>query len=282
VTFLRAPDDVRAVIEQWVAAEPDCSASIELRVVPTENGYYLVAQRPDGRIHEREVPDATSAGVLVASWVADDWTAEAHEERAAEPTQVAEVRSEAPSESSLVVSSAPRERTTTNRIMTLGGLLGMSNGGGSGFRGELDLASRGIFSLGLAASISREYVAAWAAGWIDINSYRVMPELAANIPLRGNLSMRASLAAGIAYQDVRSSNPDPNTANFMPTLAASTWGRTGEAAVMMSYDFSAHVGVTLGSVLYYSQFDPNILGLAAGGVQRDLQLMGYGGARFRL
>ncbi|MBA3457230.1 MAG: hypothetical protein H0T42_29380, partial [Deltaproteobacteria bacterium] len=73
VRFVRAPDDVRHVIERWLAAEPRCTGSMDLRVVPTDDGYYLLARRPDGRIHERVVPDAQSAGVLVASWVADDW-----------------------------------------------------------------------------------------------------------------------------------------------------------------------------------------------------------------
>ena len=72
VTFVRAPDDVRYVIEQWVRAEPRCTVGLELRVVPTEGGYYLLARRADGRLHERLVPDAQSAGVLVASWIADD------------------------------------------------------------------------------------------------------------------------------------------------------------------------------------------------------------------
>src|SRR5688572_29410484 len=73
VRFVRAPDDVRLEIERWLCAESHCMSSIDLRVVPTDDGYYLLAQRPDGRIHERVVPNAQSAGVLVASWVADDW-----------------------------------------------------------------------------------------------------------------------------------------------------------------------------------------------------------------
>ncbi len=72
VTIVRAPDEARAVIEGWVRAEPRCTTSLELRVVPTEGGLYLFARDDGGRIHERVVPDAQSAGVLVASWIADD------------------------------------------------------------------------------------------------------------------------------------------------------------------------------------------------------------------
>src|SRR5262249_28581431 len=40
--------------------------------IPTDGGLYLFALDEHGRIRERIVPDAQSAGVLVASWVADD------------------------------------------------------------------------------------------------------------------------------------------------------------------------------------------------------------------
>src|SRR5215211_2546137 len=72
VTFARAPDDVRKVIETWVHAEPRCVTTLELRVIPTDGGLYLMARDGNGRTHERLVPDAQSAGVLVASWIADD------------------------------------------------------------------------------------------------------------------------------------------------------------------------------------------------------------------
>jgi hypothetical protein len=72
VTIVRAPERVRREVEKWVSAEPRCSNSIELRVVTTDGGLYLVARDDRGRIRERIVPDAQSVGVLVASWVADD------------------------------------------------------------------------------------------------------------------------------------------------------------------------------------------------------------------
>jgi hypothetical protein len=72
VLVLRAPYDVRKAIEAWVAQEAACSTSLEVRVVPSEGGLYLLAREPNGRIHERLVPDAQSAGVLIASWMAND------------------------------------------------------------------------------------------------------------------------------------------------------------------------------------------------------------------
>jgi hypothetical protein len=72
VTIVRAPERVRREVEKWVSAEPRCTRSLELRVVPTEGGLYLIARDDRGLIRERIVPDAQSVGVLVASWVADD------------------------------------------------------------------------------------------------------------------------------------------------------------------------------------------------------------------
>jgi hypothetical protein len=72
VRIVRAPDDVRREIENWIAREPPCRIALDVRVIPTEGGLYLMARDSTGRLHERLVPDAQAAGVLVASWVADD------------------------------------------------------------------------------------------------------------------------------------------------------------------------------------------------------------------
>jgi hypothetical protein len=72
VTIVRAPDEVRHVIEAWVRNEAACRIALDVRVVPTDGGLYLVARDSAGRLHERIVPDAQAAGVLVASWVAND------------------------------------------------------------------------------------------------------------------------------------------------------------------------------------------------------------------
>jgi hypothetical protein len=69
---VRAPDDVRRVIETWVRSEVACRISLDVRVISTDGGLYLLARESTGLLHERLVPDAQAAGVLVASWVAND------------------------------------------------------------------------------------------------------------------------------------------------------------------------------------------------------------------
>ncbi|MFT3693344.1 MAG: hypothetical protein QM831_09410 [Kofleriaceae bacterium] len=72
VTIVRAPDAVKATVEQWLAQE-HCTNALTVRIIPTENnGLYVLATDPNGKVRERIVPDAQSAGVLIASWAADD------------------------------------------------------------------------------------------------------------------------------------------------------------------------------------------------------------------
>ena len=72
LVIARAPDAVRTEIERWVAAEPRCGRGLEVRVIETPEGLYLFARDDRGFTRERVVPDATTAGALVASWIADD------------------------------------------------------------------------------------------------------------------------------------------------------------------------------------------------------------------
>src|SRR4051794_30817942 len=71
VNIVRAPDEVRPVVERWLAQESRCKP-LEVRIVATEDGLYILARDDRGRLHERVVPSPDAAGVLIASWAADD------------------------------------------------------------------------------------------------------------------------------------------------------------------------------------------------------------------
>ncbi len=70
VTIVRAPESERATIEQIIASEV-CATSLQVRIVATETGLYILATDPRGYVRERVVPDATSAGVLISSWAGE-------------------------------------------------------------------------------------------------------------------------------------------------------------------------------------------------------------------
>lgn len=72
IAILHAPPAVAAEIAAWMTSEPSCLRPLQVRAVETADGLYVVAQEPSGRLHERTVPDAKTAAVLIASWAADD------------------------------------------------------------------------------------------------------------------------------------------------------------------------------------------------------------------
>jgi hypothetical protein len=146
VSIPRAPDDVKLAIEDSVNAELRCGSPLEVRVVPSDGGYYLFARDASGRVRERVVPDAQSAGVLVASWMADDGT----------PEPASTVIEVAPPATVVIESgiatravAKPRSRAPW---LAVGALQRASAGGGRGVRAELDLKTSGRWSVGVALS----------------------------------------------------------------------------------------------------------------------------------
>ncbi|HEY4238252.1 MAG TPA: hypothetical protein VGM88_00470 [Kofleriaceae bacterium] len=72
VTVAEAPAPVAGTIEHWAEGELHCKTTLVVRVFPVANGLMIVATDASGGVRQRVVPDADSAGVLVASWIADD------------------------------------------------------------------------------------------------------------------------------------------------------------------------------------------------------------------
>jgi hypothetical protein len=146
VTIAHAPAELRATIEGAVSNESNCRVALELRIVPTEGGYYLLARDLHGRTRERIVPDAASATTLVTSWMADDELDDTDQRPqlriaalppppAPEPIVVATVAAPPP----------PPHRTA----LALYGVIGPD---GAGWRADLDVAHRGPWSLGISAA----------------------------------------------------------------------------------------------------------------------------------
>jgi hypothetical protein len=154
VTYVTVPDGIRQVIDGWVAAEPRCRGTIALRVIPTKDGLFLFAERPDGTVHERLVPDLTAAGVLVASWVADSWRHERPRKKKRAKKREIEVRAVAADELlhvDKIVEPAPRP-SQHKRWLSLGATRIPGSGGADlGFRLEVDMIRFGGWKLGVAA-----------------------------------------------------------------------------------------------------------------------------------
>ncbi|MBV8759864.1 MAG: hypothetical protein JO257_21420 [Deltaproteobacteria bacterium] len=155
VQVLEGPEAVRAEIERWVRAEPRCERELVVRVTPSRGGLRLVATGTDGRVRERVVPDAQSAAVLVVSWMADDSIDDALDE--ATPVQAAPTPPPPPplSPPSSVRELAPevRVRVPARMLQRRWLSFGASAGTAFGLHGQLDLFSRGAWTLGVAGDL---------------------------------------------------------------------------------------------------------------------------------
>ncbi|MFN0252318.1 MAG: hypothetical protein ACKV2T_35915 [Kofleriaceae bacterium] len=207
VEFVRVPDDVRLVIESWLKAEPRCTGSIQLRVVPTDGGtYYLVAQRPDGRIHEREVPDAQSAGVLVASWVADDWTSDVPRDPEPEAAPVRMAPSDVPSVFAVMPPpTRAASPSSPGKWITLGVLLGADPERNGGFHLDIDLFRRGAWTFGLtgeyaeSASGGDAYITD-STSWYA-SDWRLLVEAARTFRISPRLTLTGSFGLGLVHTE---------------------------------------------------------------------------------
>jgi hypothetical protein len=283
VTFARAPDEVRKVIEQWVRAEPRCMTTLELRVIPTDGGLYLMARDATGRTHERLVPDAQSAGVLVASWIADDSARPAGPptdpnaagpaggppvDAAANPADAAPSNAPgatppsstaAPATAPATVNASPPAlgaptavteaapaRPTVGRWLSLG-IMGGERGGG--VRGEFDVLTRGKWTLAAAAAISTWDVDLYSFtgdGLVEATDVRALATIARTIP-RNRWSLRFAGGLGLVHTSV--------TGQFAgrPLDASGVFG-TAEASAMIARRLGERWALTGGAVLtWYAQ-----------------------------
>jgi hypothetical protein len=268
VKIMRAPDDVRAVIESWVKAEPRCAVALEVRVVPTQGGLYLLVRDEHGRERERVVPDAQSAGVLVASWAADDAiipdpappTAKAFgpdlppapEAPAAEAPAPAPARvAAAPG---LTPTSAPAGVTATavaappppSRWLTLGAMGRMGNNEYQpfGVRGEYDLRTRGNWVFAVGGSLQHFQIGLYdgsAWGVVDTTDLRAVASIAWT-KHRGRWQLRLGAGAGLMF-----SSADGDFAG--DPIQASGVSPTLELSALIARELTRRWALTAGLVI---------------------------------
>ncbi|MGE0548184.1 MAG: hypothetical protein AB7O24_10955 [Kofleriaceae bacterium] len=201
VTVLIAPADVRPVIDAWVRAEPRCAAALSVRVFEVDEGLYVLARTPTGRVHERLVPDADAAGVLVASWAADDAIAALPSPPASPHRWPPARRSTAPG----MVEPMPIGREVgpgatvkTRRISA--GWMAVVNGEGFGGRLDVDLIGRGRWRFGVAGSIGQQAIQLCASldcATAELTEVRFFAHVA-RVLGREPAQLRMSLGAGLA------------------------------------------------------------------------------------
>lgn len=192
VAVLRAPDGVRDVVARWVDNEPGCAGPLEVRIVETPGGLYVIAT--DGtRTFERVVPDAESAGALVASWaaVASAPPAGARVDVVVERASAVEIRVE----DAGVRTEAPRRPPGARipRTLTVGG--GFAPDVGTPFvRAEVERRF-GLWAVGLAGQVFEARAMETEGGGASLTSF------AAWTTPPAALRLRVMAAVGFAYVD---------------------------------------------------------------------------------
>jgi hypothetical protein len=192
VTIVRAPDGVREVVEGWLRGEPRCTGTLEVRIVPTDGGYYLFARDAAGRVRERVVPDPQSAGALIASWAADDAAPAPQPRPMAPPSLVAPTPMQDP-----FVDATPRALRTNHwgGWLTLGLV---TSGTTTGLRAEGDVYSHGPIALGVAMSALEFDVPVAQYQNISGKDVRAIVYVTDTFH-QGALSLRVGAGAGLMY-----------------------------------------------------------------------------------
>lgn len=287
VTFVRAPDDARESIERYLRDEPRCTSSIDLRVVPTDGGYYLMAQRVDGRIHERIVPDLQSAGVLVASWIADDWISPPPPPSVAPDPRpvVTELAppSAAPMPRTGVVASASPPDRKRHQWLTLG--FGVQpDGDGAGLRFEADVATAGAWRLGgiatYSAHISRYAGVDWMTSSLRARDIQAMAQLSRTSSF-GRWDLRLAIGAGIINTHITGWGEQWSSSGFTTFEETDTFG-VGEASALVTRRIGRSWGIGVGPVLTIlsESFQDSQTGAA---IERNTaQFELFGGVRYEL
>lgn len=289
IKIVRAPDDVALDIEAWVRAEPRCNTSLELRVIPTDGGYYLFARRPDGRLHERLVPDGQSAGVLIASWMADDWVEPPPAPRPA-PVIVNPFEIGAPGEVA-VRAQAPRATPPSTKWLSLSIMTRPQSGGGTGLRAELDLFAHGAWTLGAAASWSGSTSELFDAygmqtNYLHSSDSKVMAVLA-RTSRWGGWGLRVGVGIGAMHTSIEADVP--STTGWQ-VLEDDGWFATVEASALITRTLGKSWALSAGPILsrisqdFYDMPEQTGTAYPIDGtvVRQDVELMLGAGLRYRL
>jgi len=318
VTFVRAPDDVRYVIEQWVRAEPRCVIGLELRVVPTEGGYYLLARRADGRLHERLVPDSQAAGVLVASWIADDGSVPGAPVPTPMPAMApAPMPSPAPMAPApmpgpmgtaapapmpmpayaggsyvggpggvAAVAPAPRDRARPGKWLTLG-IASTTDGSSGHFFADAELLQRGPWKLTGQIGYGEYHEDVTGSGWdwgsFALDEYRGLASLS-RAWRTGRWELSAAAGVGLVWEDGKVFGTRSSASGPGPWMEYTISGMTpfAQLSAQVTRRLGDRWGVAVGPVLTLMQ--QSFTNASDGGsLQREpALLMMSGGLRYQL
>jgi hypothetical protein len=243
VTIARAPDDVRVVVEAWLAAEPACVIPLEVRIVTTDRGLYVIAHDARGRVHERIVPDADTAAALIASWTADDGLGPPARVIVDAPPPPIEARAAVAEHEPVAPTGGTPSREPTRRWISLGAMARIQPMGrnGPGARARVDVLARGAWALEINGAVSSGTIQA-------IYGPGVFVDAKLGVAGAGQITFgrwRARAAIGGGFSVVSLSVP------LTSTMQANNMGVVpfGELALSLGRDLGDRWGFEIGPLL---------------------------------
>lgn len=244
VTIAHAPDEVRAEIEGWLAQESRCSVALEVRVVPSEGGYYLFARDALGRIRERVVPDAASAGVLVASWAASDGFSPPPPAVESLPQPPPTTFTPEPPSAPIYLERASAARGTSPRWVTATGF--QSSLSGLGGRVDIDVLRWGGYAFGVALDAAHSHrleAQLPIDGEMTATSFDVLAMASATVAYHG---WRLRGGFGVGARMVQASVDDFGLDAAPSDLSSSAVTAVANATLFVGHDVGAHWGLDVG------------------------------------
>lgn len=273
VDIARAPDDVRAVVERWLAAQ-SCAISLEVRIVPTDGGLYVLARDERGATRDRVVPDAQTAGALIASWAAGDGqpapsaSVDVHVEVTPSPPTTPPMAPPAPPVDPFaapglvpprLVDAAP-SGTRARQWVGVSAFTGIGNLNDElALRAELDVLVHPTWMGGIALTLRHGYLVGpggmQTSEIVDLSDTSATAYVAYPIR-RGGWTVRPAVGLGV----LRTGETDELT-HYAPAymkndVSSNQLTPVGEASIVVSRDLVGALGVTAGAVL--TAFDESL------------------------
>jgi|GEM_PF-4549241 len=292
VTITAAPDPVRSEIATWVAAERRCSHTLTLRIEASKAGLRVFARDERGLVRERVVPDDQSIGALIVSWIASEAPAEPAPVIAAPaalapspliatpeppppplppptPTPtVVEARpvSAVPARDGVAASVALGD--SRQEWLTLAGALSVSEDRKYGLRGELDLTSRGWWSLGVFASQIESSQAQMAISMTSVGGFFAAESTKGDWQLRAQVGLGGTLVWLRNYCDCDQMGVGARLHQFTPRPIS-------ELSVLVGHALGARWSLAGGALLTAALIDYGLM------TQDRVSVMVFAGFRNR-
>jgi len=283
VDLVRAPDEVRNAVERSLAEAGHCSVALEVRIVPTKDGLYIMARDDRGTVRDRVVPDAQTAAALIASWADDGQpapiaTIDFHADVRLAPMQGLPVPPATPAlapVANAVDDGGPRPDAQPHHWIGEFLLFGGGVATFHGLRAEADVIYHPSWTAGVSATIAQSRNINSMSEELTISDLGMTVYVAHPFSL-GGWGFRPAAGLGLVY--TRANDFGPNAEGMLGFQPSEKVSPIAEGSLLASHALVGHLAASAGLVVtVYGQHFNN----AAPELQdRIVEALVVGGLRF--